>query len=451
MYLDKSLAAVASFARPEKFEDFRGHIDPQWIDQALAATGTASLRRRRLPAEQVVWLVLGMGLFRNRPITEVVAKLDLALPKAGSTTVVPSAIPQARERLGEEPMEWLFSRCAKKWAHESADRHRWRGLALYAVDGSKLRVPDSLENRAHFGGHHNATAGSRQRNESGYPLLRVVALMSLRSHLIAAAQFGPYRHSEINYAKELMGSIPDNSLTILDRLFMDASILVPLARDGKNRHWLIRAKTNTKWVAFKNLGPGDDLVEMRVSEHAKQIDPTLPKHWVARAIRYRSREGAARWLLTSLTDAERYPASEFVHLYRERWEIEQGYDEVKTELLEREETIRSKSPSSITQEVWGILLAYNLVRLEMEHIADEARVEPIRISFVNALRLIQDEWLWAAVTSPGAIPKRLRELRASVKFFILPPRRTNRIYPRAVKLKTNKYVRKLPQLPLPAN
>jgi len=334
MQLEKSLAAVASFARPEKFEDFRRHIDPEWIEEALAVTGTASLRRRRLPAEQVIWLVLGMGLFRNRPITEVVAKLDLALPKAGSTTVVPSAIPQARERLGEEPMEWLFSRCAKKWAHESADLHRWRGLALYSVDGSKLRVPDSLENRAHFGGHHNATEGDPQRNESGYPLLRVVALMALRSHLIAAAQFGPYRHPETKYAKQLMGSIPENSLTILDRLYMDASILVPLARDGKNRHWLIRAKSNTKWIAFKNFGPGDDLVEMSVTEHARKIDPTLPKYWVVRAIRYRSPKGTPRWLLTSLTDVERYPAAEFVQLYRERWEIEQGYDEVKTELLE---------------------------------------------------------------------------------------------------------------------
>lgn len=451
MRLEQSLVAVASFPRPKKFEDFRRHIDPEWIEEALAATGTASLRRRRLPAEQVIWLVLGMGLFRNRPITEVVAKLDLALPKAGSTTVVPSAIPQARERLGEEPMEWLFSRCAKKWAHESADRHRWRGLALYAVDGSKLRVPDSLENRSHFGGHHNSTTGNPQRNESGYPLLRVVALMVLRSHLIAAAEFGPYRHQETKYAKQLMASIPENSLTIFDRYYMDASILVPLARDGKNRHWLIRAKTNTKWIPFKNFGPGDDLVEMKVTGRAREIDPTLPQYWVARAIRYRSRDGSPRWLLTSLTDAQSYPAGEFVRLYGERWEIEQGYDEVKTELLEAEETIRSKSPSSINQEVWGVLLAYNLVRLEMERIAEEAQVEPLRISFVNALRLIQDEWLWAAVTSPGAIPKRLRELRAAVKLFILPPRRTDRSYPRAVKLQRRQYPRKLPQFPAAAN
>src|SRR5260370_35298419 len=156
MRLGHSLAAVARFARPEKFEDFRRHIDPEWIEEALTATGTASLRRRRLPAEQVIWLVLGMGLFRNRPITEVVAKLDLALPKAGSTTVVPSAIPQARERLGEEPLEWLFSRCRKKWAHESGDRNRWRRLETYAMDGANLRRPQSLENRATLGGPHQA-------------------------------------------------------------------------------------------------------------------------------------------------------------------------------------------------------------------------------------------------------------------------------------------------------
>src|SRR5260370_29976139 len=220
---------------------------------------------------------------------------------------------------------------------------------------------------------------------------------------MGAARLGPYRPQERNCARQLMGFIPENSLTILDRLYMDASILVPLARDGKNRHWLIRAKSNTKWIAFKNFGPGDDLVEMSVTEHARKIDPTLPKYWVVRAIRYRSPKGTPRWLLTSLTDVDSYPAAEFVQLYGERWEIEQGYDEVKTELLEAEETVRSKSPSSIQQELWGVLLAYNLVRLEMERIAEEARGQPIIISFVHALRLIQDEWLWAAVTSPGAI------------------------------------------------
>ena len=106
MQLEKSLACVAAFAKPEKFEDLRRNIDVEWIEQALQATGTATIRRRRLPAEQVVWLVIGMGLFRNRSIHDVVSKLDLVLP-GDTPTVLPSAVADARSRLGAEPMEWF--------------------------------------------------------------------------------------------------------------------------------------------------------------------------------------------------------------------------------------------------------------------------------------------------------------------------------------------------------
>jgi hypothetical protein len=131
-----------------------------------------------------------------------------------------------------------------------------------------------------------------------------------------------------------------------------------------------------------------------------------------------------------------------VTLYRERWEIELGYDEVKTHLLEREETIRSRTIDGVYQEVWGILVAYNLVRLEMERIAAEADVAPSRISFVTALRFIRDEWSWCAVASPGAIPARLQRLRDRIKSFILPARRTKRSCPREVKIKMSNYPRK---------
>src|SRR5438874_13058393 len=58
-----------------------------------------------------------------------------------------------RSRLGDEPMEWLFLRSAEEWANASANRDRWRDLALYSVDGTTIRVADSVDNRAHFGSH----------------------------------------------------------------------------------------------------------------------------------------------------------------------------------------------------------------------------------------------------------------------------------------------------------
>ncbi len=112
---------------------------------------------------------------------------------------------------------------------------------------------------------------------------------------------------------------------------------------------------------------------------------------------------------------------------------------MKTEMLERQEAIRSRKPPGVGQELWGVGLAYNLVRVEMVRMAKEANVPPTQVSVVMALRLIRDEWLWCAVAKPGAIPRHLRELRAEVLRFVLPPRRSQRSYPRVVKNKFSLY------------
>jgi hypothetical protein len=438
---DLALTATATYAKPEQFETFRRHLDAAWIEEALAATGTATVRRRRLPVEEVVWVVLGMALFRDRPIEDVVSKLDLALPGGGGT-VARSSVSEARGRLGSEPMKWLFERSASQWAEASATAHRWRGLALYGIDGSSLRVPDTPENREHFGGQ-----SGRKGSESGYPMARIVALMVLRSHLLAGVWFGPYGGThELEPAKELRTAIPDNSLTVLDRGFLAAPMLIGIATGGQNRHWLTRARSSNKWRVVRRLSRGDEIIEMDVSRHARGQDPSLPRTWTMRAIRYQRKGFRPQTLLTSLLDAKRYPAEEIIALYHERWELELGYDELKTELLDREEAIRSRTREGVEQELWGILLAYNLVRLEMERVAKTAKVEPTRISFVESLRLIRDEWAWLSVTSPGAIPKRLASMRANIKRYILPPRRPKRVYPRAVKIKMSNYDRKRPRV-----
>ncbi len=421
------------------FDRICSQLNPEWIEQALEATGTATVRKRRLPAVQVIWLVLGMALYRHRPIHELVERLGLVLPGVGAPAK--SGVAQARARVGPKPVRWLFEKSAQKWAHQSARRHSWRGLALYGLDGTTARVPDSAENREHFGGPNSG----RGDGQSGYPLLRGVTLMAIRSHLLAAMRFGPYGTSEQTYASELWDQMPDNSLLLVDRAFLCAEVLVPIFWTGTNRHWLLRAKVNTAWRVLKELKGGQDLVELKVSSAARAKNPALPKAFLARAIPYQRKGFKPEWLLTSLLDPQDYPAKEVIELYHERWELELGFDEVKTEMLERQEAIRSQRPSGVEQEIWGVALAYNLVRLEMERIAQEAGVTPTRISFVMALRLIRDEWMWLAGASPGAIPKQLRRLASDLTRFILPPRRTQRRYPRAVKIKMSNYARKRPR------
>ena len=373
MSLVDDLSLVASVL-PEDVHSLHARLDGgDWIARALVATGTATIRKRRLPAEQCVWLVLGMALLRERRIEEVVRTLDLALPVASSKGVAPAAIPPARERLGSEPMKWLFTESAKVWAAEGADEQRWRGLAVYGVDGTTLRVADTPENRAEFGGQW----AGEQRGDNNYPIIHLVTLMALRTHVLAGAALdGDANSSEQSLTPALLQQVPNHSLTILDRNFLSPLSLVPLQSGGANRHWLTRAKSNTAMKSLEKLAEGDELVELKVSHEAQTKDPTLGKTWKARAIRYQRAGFKPQTLLTSLLDPVRWPAAEVIEMYHERWEPELGYDEVKTELLQREESLRSKKPDGVRQETWGILLAYNLVRLEIARVAKLVGVPP---------------------------------------------------------------------------
>jgi hypothetical protein len=422
----------------ELLPKFVASLDPEWIDEALAATGTATIRRRRLPAEQVVWLVIGMCLFRDQSMRELVSMMDLALPGSRGIRVAPSSIVQARERLGDEPLRWLFERTASTWAHTSARTHDWRGLALYGVDSTTLRVPDSTENREHFGGQD-----TRWNGTSGYPLARLVTLMALRSHILAGARFGAFATHETVLAEELWPLIPDHSLAIVDRGFLSARILIGLERGGVQRHWLTRARSDFASTRIERFAAGDELVEQNVSRQARAKDPSMPATWRMRAIRYQRRGFKPQQLLTSMLDPKRFPAAEVIALYHERWELELGYNEVKRVMLAREETTRSKKPRGVAQELWALALAYNLVRFEAERVAKEAGVPPTRISFVATLRFIEGALRMWGADSAGRLPERLRRLREDIGHFVLPERR-ERSYPRAVKIKMSSYPRKRP-------
>ena len=429
--------ALSDGTLPASFEGLKSHVDVQWIKESLARGGVGKLRKRKLPAEDVVWLVIGMCLYRDQPMVDVVHRLDLVLPgdKGKPGMVTKGAIPQARARIGAEPLRELFQMTAQAWALESAERYRWRGLMVLGGDGSTLRVPDSPENRAEF------QLPPSSRSTAGYPQVRVAVLMVLRSHLWLDFEFADCRTGEGTVAWPLIQRVPPKSVTILDRFYIDYGQLCNLALRGEDRHWLVRAKKNLKWSVVKRLGRNDALVEITLPAAVRKEHPDWPPSFLSRVIRYRRKGFRMRTLLTSLLDAVVYPAAEIAELYHERWELELGYDELKTDVLQQEEAIRSETPDGVRQELWGMAIAYNLVRREMDLVARQMKLPPRRLSFILALRLVQDLFAWAAVAKPGRLPKMIHQMRNRMKRLVLPPRKEDRHYPRYVKIKMGGYAR----------
>ncbi|WP_231643094.1 IS4 family transposase [Ralstonia syzygii] len=379
MLLHEYLRETHQYATPEQWGMVRDSLPQSWVEQALQATGVATLRKRRLPMEQAVWLVLGIALLRDRSILHVAEALELALPTHTREAISSSALSQARQRLGCEPLEWLFRHTATQWAHQEAGRHRWQGLSLYALDGVVWRTADTPENRQRYGAQRNQV-----ERQSALPLVRMACWLDARARLLVDARLGAYDTSEYALAQQLWPQLPPDSLVIVDKGFYSAGLLWPLQHQ-QGRHWLIPARAGLKGEVVCMHGPGDVSLRMKVSPQARKKDPSLPLHWEVRAIT-REIDGKPRTLLTSLADPQRWGADDVFALYHERWEIELAYGEIKTDMLRQAMTLRSQYPDGVEQELWATLLMYNLIRLEMTRIADEAKVEPCRISFVTALR-----------------------------------------------------------------
>ena len=268
--------------------------------------------------------------------------------------------------------------------------------------------------------------------------MRAVTLTAIPMHLIADINFGCYDTNEMVYAKSLLAQIPEDSLTVFDKGFLAAEILCGLTMNARNRHFLIPAKANTCWEVVS--GSADDaMVRMRVSPQARQKCPALPEFWSVRAIRAIDARGRERVLLTSLMDRRRFKPADIVACYERRWQIETSYAELKQSMLGSELTLRSRTVAGVYQEIWGALIAYNLIRREIACAAREAKLAPTDISFVRALHTIQHEMMWAALTPAFAkLPACLQRLRERLKS--LPnEKRPGRACDRVVKSRPKRY------------
>ena len=441
--LNDTLHFLANHLEAPDWRRLGEHLPVEWIDQAVQHTDAMSIRHRRLPAEQVVWLMVALALYRHKSISEVLDDLGLAVPDAQTPFVSKSAAAQARQRLGSDPLKWLFDHSAQHWCGQDRRSYLFKGLVLFAMDGTTLRTHDNDETREHFGAQ-NYSSGAI----ASYPQVRGVTVTALSTHLVHSAAFGPYGTNEMLYAKRLIDGIPNDSLTVFDRGFLSAEILCALTRGGSERHFVIPAKSNTRWEVIEGTEDGDDFtVRMRVSPQARAKCAQLPEFWEARAITVVDEQARRRVLLTSLCDQRRYKHADIENCYKRRWGIETSYRELKQTMLGATLTLRSKTVDGVYQEIWGTLIAYNLIRLEIAKAALVVKCAPTEVSFIRAFHLIQFELHWAAVTrSYGKLPASMKHLRERL-VSLLNDERPDRKFDRAVKAKPKRYATRVLRKP----
>ena len=385
------------------------------IEEVLIETGKREQRSRLLPAHVVVRFCQAMCLFFDDDYEEVMRKLIGSLQDMESWSdswQVPSAsaISQARDRLGPEPMKELFERVAVPLAGLGTKGAWLRSYRLMAVDGFILDVPDTPGNVEEFGLHK--TEGPR----SSYPQVRVIGLAECGSHAIVDAVLGGRRTAEQTLLPDLFRSFEPDMVVLADRGFYGYELWKQASETGAALLW--RVSSNLQLPVVAELPDGSYLsVVFRtklqahhraaIIESVRAGEPVHPVQAIpVRVIEYdipdRIGDGEREVirLITTLLDPLEAPAIELAAAYHERWEIEGLIDEIKTHQRGSGRVLRSRSPKLIKQEIWALLLTHYAIRALMCRAADEADVDPDRISFLRSLRVIRRQVTGQADFSP---------------------------------------------------
>jgi Insertion element 4 transposase N-terminal len=372
------------------------------VDDAVAATGKQARRRGgKLPPHVVVYLVMALALFSDEDYEEVAERLTGALRSWGSwderwEPPTKGAVTQARQRLGAEPVAELFTQVAEPVAGmetEGAFLGPWR---LMSIDGTELDVPDTPANRAAFG------SGSR---EAPYPRARLVTVCECASRAPVLAAMGPSASKgsgEQSLARTLWPRLEEGWLLLADRMFYGWPDWCAAADSGADLLW--RVKDNVRLPYLELLPDGsyrsvlvrtsaegrrrDALIE--AARLGQDLDPALARH--VRVIEYEvpgSGEDGLIALATTITDHCAAPAGILAEAYHRRWEHETSNAQVKTVLRGPGKILRSGRPDMIEQETWGYLLTSWAISALICDAAAAAWIDPGRVSFTRAVRIVR--------------------------------------------------------------
>ena len=432
MLLESELASTLQSCNTfHTFEKYAELLSPDLIQQGFEEAGVATIRKRRLPLETVLWSIVGMSLFRQKSVWDIATQMDIMLP-GKKPLVAPSAMVQARQRLGSEAVKQVFLAMAKQ-SFQKNQFETWGGLNLFAVDGVVWRTPDTPENHTIF------SAQSNQHSENIFPKIRMVCQMELTSHQLMNSAFDGYRSNEMVLAEQLIEDTPDYSLTIFDKGYYSLGLLNSWHKSGEQKHWMLPVRKDLQYEVVQRLSKNDLLIHLKTTPQARKKFDDLPHDITARLVT-KTIKGKEYRILTSMVDPMRFPSDEMLDLYRYRWEIELGYREMKQTLLNSAYTLRSKRPDMIEQELWGILLAYNLIRQAMTAAASKLDgIWPNQLSFASCSMAVTQFFATIPLSSPGNIPKHYELMLQQMTYFKLPDRREDRKYKRWVKLKPSKY------------
>ncbi len=351
----------------------------------------------------------------------------------------------ARGRLKESFLRKVAAQTTSSLQRGTSSSGLWHGHVVKSIDGSSVLLMDTESNQLKY------PQPSSQKPGCGFPAMGVVALLNHSHGGWEGFETCDAKTRDTRVAPRMLKHMHEGDVLLADRAFCSYEFCAQLME--KRAHFVMRLHQarhrKLDWRKGKKISRNERIVHWPkprqqpvTSELSKKQWDALPSGLTIRYARkpHTSRGGKKGWLVvvTDLLDNKEYPPSSVLKLYRERWEIELRLRDIKTTL--GMEKLAVKTPGMAHKTLWIMMIAYNLLRSQMQKAADAAEVTVWKPSFKAILDVVTSchESLKPLAGFPNKLAQYLRGITelCSQKLIHLRP---NRREPRTIKRRPKNY------------
>jgi len=293
-------------------------------------------------------------------------------------------VSNARKRLPLEAWHKIVAWLSEQGQTFSEKFDQWRGHRVVAVDGTCMTLQKTNELCDTFG-LSKGNSGIRL-----YPLVRMVCLSIVETMITIDYRLGGYKTDENTLLKPMLKTLRKGDLLLADRHFAGSNLYWSYMANGlEYLTWAHQKLIVSRLKRLWSYGANDFVARLKIGDVYRRKNPEMPKYIKARFIQIETRiRGKYQriWLVTSLLDADKYPANEIAGLYLKRWRIETLFRQFKIDLST--DILRSKSSSAVYKEIAARICAINIVHTIMLEAAIANNIDVSRISFIHTVRAI---------------------------------------------------------------
>lgn len=306
-------------------------------------------------------------------VADVVAEHQAIHKKAVSFNTGPYC--KARQRLPEHAVHDLVKEVGESSIKKVSDRWKAFGRELKVVDGTSAIMADTQNNQDIY------PQQKAQKKGLGFPIARIVVVMSLTVGTILDYAIGPFKGKgtgESALLRRIFGCIEAGDIVLGDRYYASFFIIADLL--GKHADGIFKAHIHRYYDFRKGkiLGKKDHVVSWKKPYKPDWMDnDTYEKY--PEEIKLREFKVDGNIYITTLLDHKKYHKEALANTYKLRWQVEISLKYIK-EIMSMD-MLTCKTPDMIQKEIGIHFLAYTFIRIIIAEACVNYDAIPHTVSF----------------------------------------------------------------------